>query len=159
MRQEIKVRGACGWLVLAAVLVGASIGGYRLSQSRRHRARLVHTEQLGDWTARVIRIGLWSEEKRDWIGRTRFEIEFVDPSGAVRRVRVHFRELAPVLEYTRRELRKRSTPDRPISDRRPRIHRRASSTERRRIWLSSPCPLRPTLQASGRVGPPPTPAL
>jgi hypothetical protein len=68
----------------------------------------VHTERLGDWTARVIRIGPWSEEKREWTGRTRLEIEFIDPSGAGRRVRTKFVKLEPALVFARAELRKRS---------------------------------------------------
>lgn len=47
------------------------------------------------------------EEKGAWTGRTRLEIEFIDPKGSVTHAKTNFVKLEPALDFVRAELRKR----------------------------------------------------
>jgi hypothetical protein len=72
----------CGVIVGLIALTGTALGIYRLSLGPK-RAALVHTATLDGWSARILEIGYWSEERLAWKGPTTFEIELVGPDKSV----------------------------------------------------------------------------
>ena len=78
------------WVVgggLATVV--AFVAGYVL-QLDPVREEIIHTDSEGEWSARVIAVGRWSESSLAWSGPRRIDVEFVGPAKWIERVRTDF---------------------------------------------------------------------
>jgi hypothetical protein len=99
----------CGWIVGIVALTGTALGIYHLSRGPK-RAALVHTATLDGWSARILEIGFWSEERREWTGPTTFEIELMSPDKSVQRIDTNIRELDRAISLMTQKLQQASSP-------------------------------------------------
>jgi hypothetical protein len=99
----------CGWIVGVVALTGVGLGVYRLSLGPK-RAALVHTATLDEWSARILEVGYWSEERREWTGPTTFEIELMGPDKSVQRISTNIQDLERAISLTTQKLQQASSP-------------------------------------------------
>lgn len=108
MVEHREVRcGGVGWLLAAIFVAGATFGIYRATRDPE-RVELVHTEYIDGWTARLLKVGRYSESSLAWTGRPRYTLELEDPTSAIHRVHTNITEREPALDFMRAEVARRA---------------------------------------------------
>lgn len=91
------------WIVGGGLATAvAFVAGYVL-QLDPVREEVIHTDSEGEWSARVIAVGRWSETSLAWSGPRRIDVEFVGPAKWIERLRTDFGGRRDAIEAKRGE--------------------------------------------------------